>query len=100
MPGWPDAISSSRLYLATRSPREVGDEGVGSLAGTVGDELGVSGVPADGHGLERLGHGADLVDLDQRGIGDAGRDGRADDFGVGDEDVVADELDPVPEAPG
>jgi hypothetical protein len=32
----------------------------------VGDELPVSGLAADGHGLEGLGDGADLVELDQR----------------------------------
>jgi hypothetical protein len=39
-----------------------------------------------------LGDGADLVDLDQRGVGDAPADGLGDDRRVGDEDVVADQL--------
>src|SRR6266536_38608 len=96
-----------RLYLATRSPRagapvlswpagaggEVGDEGVFGFAGAVGDHLRPAGAAAQAHGFEGLGDGADLVDLDQGGVAGAALDGLANDGGVGDEDVVADELD-------
>src|SRR6202035_2266682 len=71
---------------------QIGDEVVLGFAGAVRDELPVAGLPADGHGLHRLGYGADLVELDQRGVGDAARDGAGDDGRVGAEDVVADQL--------
>ena len=44
---------------------------------------------------KRLGHGADLVQLDQNRIGDALLDAALEDRRVGDEDVVAHELDLV-----
>ena len=43
-------------------------------------------------GVERLGQRADLVDLDQDRIGDALPDAVAQPLGVGDEQIVADEL--------
>src|SRR5436190_16776178 len=53
---------------------QVGDEVVLGFAGAVRDEPPVAGLAADGHGFEGLGHGADLVELDQRGVADAARD--------------------------
>ena len=47
------------------------------------------------HGLEGLGQGADLVDLDQQGVGGAELDALGEALGVGDEEVVADDLDLV-----
>ena len=47
------------------------------------------------HGLQGLGQGADLVDLDQQGVGGAHRDALGQALGVGDEEVVADDLDLV-----
>src|SRR5690606_28938855 len=85
---------------ATGGDGEVGDEGVGGLSGAVGDHLRVDGLAADGEGVESFGDGADLVDLDQGGVADVLADGVADDGGVGDEDVVADELGPVAEPGG
>src|SRR5690348_5646412 len=77
---------------AAGADSQVGDEVVLRFAGAVRDELAVAGLAADGHGLQRLGHGADLVELDQRGVADAARDGAGDDGRVGAEDVVADQL--------
>src|SRR6266516_2414115 len=77
---------------AAGTDSQVGDEVVLGLAGPVRDELPVAGLAADGHGLQRLGHGADLVEFDQRGVADAARDGACDDGRVGAEDVVADQL--------
>jgi hypothetical protein len=79
---------------------EVGDEGVGGLTGPVRHQLGVPAAPARRDRLQRLGDGADLVDLDQRRVPDAAGDGVGDDGRIGDEDVVADELDPVAQPGG
>src|ERR1700751_2003413 len=49
---------------AAGADSQVGDEVVLGFAGPVRDELPVAGLAADGHGLQRLGHGADLVELD------------------------------------
>jgi hypothetical protein len=48
--------------------------------------------------VQGFGDGADLVDLDQCCVGDLAVDGFGDDGRVGDQDVVADELDTVTEA--
>ncbi len=79
---------------------EVGDERIGCLAGAVRHELAVAGVRADVHRLDRLGDGADLVELDQRGVGDTVVDRLGDDRRVGAEVVVADQLQPIPEFAG
>ena len=47
--------------------------------------------------LERLGERADLVDLDEDGVGDPALDALLQALHVGDEQVVADELHPVAE---
>ena len=95
------ALSSRRgtsFDLATaRGHRKVGDERVRSFAGAMRDHLGVRGLTADRDGFECLGDGADLVELDQGSVGDASVHGVSDDCGVGDEDVVADELHPIAE---
>jgi hypothetical protein len=51
-------------------------------------------------GLEGLGEGADLVDLDEDRVGDAVGDAAGEALGVGDEEVVADELDAVADGLG
>ena len=43
-------------------------------------------------GIEGLGERADLVDLDEQGVGRAGLDAACEPLGVGDEQVVADDL--------
>ena len=50
--------------------------------------------------LEGLGEGADLVDLHQDAVADAGLDAAGELLGVGDEEVVADELHAAAEALG
>ena len=102
----------SWLYLATRSVREaepvliwpqlgghreVGDGGVLGLAAAVAHHAGVAGAAGQRHAVERLGEGADLVDLHEHGVGDALRDALGQDLRVGDEEVVAHELDLAPE---
>ena len=42
--------------------------------------------------LQGFGQGADLVDLDQHGVGNAAFDAFDDQLGIGAEDIVADEL--------
>jgi len=49
------------------------------------------------NGVERLGERADLVDFDENRIGHALLDAFAQELHVGDEQIVADELDPVAE---
>ena len=56
---------------------------------------GVAVAAAELDGFEGLGDGADLVDLDQDGVGDLLLDALLQALGVGDEEVVADELDCV-----
>jgi len=58
-------------------------------------KLRIPAATADGYRLQRLGHRADLVHLDQRRVGHAAVDGVGDDLRVGDEDVVPDQLQPV-----
>ena len=61
---------------------------------------GVAVAAADFDGVERFGEGADLVDLDEDGVGHAVFDAVLQAFGVGHEEVVADELDVVAELVG
>ena len=49
--------SAGLAAAAAGADGQVGDEVVLGLARSVRDELSASRVPADGHGLERLGHG-------------------------------------------
>ena len=51
-------------------------------------------------GFHRLGQRADLVDLDQDGVGEAVLDALGQALGVGDEEIVADELDLLAELVG
>ena len=51
-------------------------------------------------GLKSLGQGADLVDLDQQGVGGTELDALGEALRVGDEEVVADELDLVADLVG
>ena len=57
------------------------------------DDGGVAEAAAELDGFEGLGDGADLVDLDEDGVGDLLLDSLLQALGVGDEEVVADELD-------
>ena len=53
---------------------------------------GVAEAAGELDGLEGFGDGADLVDLDEDGVGDLLFDSLLEAGGVGDEEVVADEL--------
>ena len=56
---------------------------------------GVAVAAGEFDGFEGFGDGADLVDLDEDGVGDLLLDALLEALGVGDEEVVADELDLV-----
>jgi len=66
--------------------------------------MGDDGAPARAlgqlDGLQRLRQRADLVDLDEDGIGHAAADALLQDGGVGDEEIVAHELHARAQAPG
>src|SRR5690606_18738306 len=79
---------------------DVGDGGVLGLARTVRDHGRVLRRVGHGDGLQGLGEGADLVDLDQDGVGGAAVDAFLEDLRVGDEQVVAHPLDLVADAGG
>ena len=101
-------MRSSWLYLATRSERAGAPDLIWpQLVATARSAIVTSSVSPercditeryDGasrarHRFERLGERADLVDLDQHRVRDARRDAAIETFDVGDEEVVADELD-------
>ena len=71
---------------------DVGDGAVLGLAGAVAEHGGVGVFLRHFHGVEGLGERADLVDLDEDGVGHAELDALGEELGVGDEEVVADEL--------
>ena len=73
--------------------RDVGDGRVLGLARAVRDHRGVAGALGHLDRGEGLGQGADLVDLDQDRVGDVLLDAFSQDLGVGDEQVVAHQLD-------
>ena len=66
----------------------------------MGDHGGVTRGVGHGDGLQGLGEGADLVDLDEDGVTDALVDAFLEDPGVGDEQVVAHQLHLVAQAFG
>ncbi len=82
------------------SDGEVGDEVVGGFAAAVGDDGGVAVLASESDGVEGFGEGADLVEFDQDGVGGAAIDALLEAGGVGDEEVVADELYAVAEGIG
>src|SRR5680860_631625 len=91
----------ARLHVAGARPhRQVRDERVWGLARPVRDELRIARLPADPLGLESLGDGPDLVDLDQRGVADLAGDRLRDDGRIGDKDVVTHELQTVAQPGG
>ena len=70
------------------------------LAGAVRHHRRVAGAVGHIDGGERLGQRADLVDLDQDRVGGAFLDAAAEALDVGDEQVVADELQALAELVG
>lgn len=85
---------STSLDLAgSETDGEVSNGDVLSLTGSVGDHdtpLGVVGVVG---GLDRLGDGSDLVDLEQKGVSGLLLNGSLDSDGVGDGQIITDNLD-------
>ena len=77
---------------------EVGQEGVLGLAGAVRDHVAPAGLLAHLNRFDRLGDRADLVELDEHGVGGLLLDAAGDEFRVGHEQVVADDLDLSPKA--
>ena len=74
---------------------DVGDGRVLGLAGAVGDDVPVAGPLGHLDHVEGFGQRADLVDLDQDGVGHALLDALGQPLRVGHEEVVAHELDPL-----
>src|SRR5260370_41479833 len=72
---------------------EIGDEGVLGFAGTMRDDGIVAGFAGQFDGVDGFRDAADLVQLDENGVGDAFADAAGKTRSVGDEEVVADELD-------
>src|ERR1700694_4451720 len=66
-PGQRAGLDLARVH----SDRQVRHEGVLGLAGAVGDDGAVTRALGQLDGFERLGEGADLVELDQDRVGDA-----------------------------
>ena len=79
---------------------QVGDGGVRGLAGTVGNHGGEAVLGGQLDGVEGLGDGTDLVQLDQQGVGGAELDALSQTCRVGDQQVVADELQTIAELGG
>ncbi len=68
---------------------------IAGLTGAVGNHVGVTCGLGQFDGVESLGHGTDLVQLDQDGVAHALVDAVGKDVGVGNEQVVAHQLDAV-----
>jgi hypothetical protein len=72
---------------------DVSDGAVLGLAGTVRDDGGVTGALGHFDGVERLGQRADLVDLDEDGVANPQVNALLEELGVGNEQIVANQLD-------
>ena len=79
---------------------EVGDGGVRGFAGTVGDHGGEAVLGGQLDGVKGFGDGTDLVQLDQQGVGGAELDALGQTCRVGDQQVIADELQTIAELGG
>ena len=71
---------------------QVGDGSVLGLAGTGGDYRQVAALLGQADGFQRLSQGANLVELDEDGVGDAGVRAPRQTLRVGGEQVVANKL--------
>ena len=72
---------------------QIGNGGVLGLAGAVRADGGVTGLVGHLDGLQRLGNRTDLVQLDQDGVAGTQLDALGQTLGVGDEQVIAHQLD-------
>jgi len=79
---------------------DIGDGGVFGLTGAVRKHAGVAVLFGELDGIKGLGQGPDLVDLDEDRVGGAGFDPFLEELDVGNEQVVADQLDFLTEAVG
>src|SRR5690606_36592610 len=80
--------------------RQVGDRHVLGLARAVAHHAAVAVGLGQRDGVQGLGERPDLVDLHQQGVADTLGDAALQPLGVGDEQVVADQLDPEAESVG
>src|SRR5918997_2336444 len=98
-----DALAAGRgpsLYLpGVHSHREVRDRRVFGLAAAVANHGRVPRFVREVYGLERLRERADLIDLDENGVPHPLVYAPREDLRVGHEQVVPDELHPLPELP-
>ena len=81
------------IWPGVERHRQVGDGRVLRLAGAVADNRGPARAMRHVDRLYRLGQGADLVELDEDAVRGALADGTLQAPRVGDQQVVADELD-------
>src|SRR4029453_12621909 len=79
---------------------DVSNGGVLGFAGAVRGDGGVTGTLGQGNGVQGLGQGTDLVDLDQQGVGRGRLDALLQADRVGDEEVIANQLDLVTDSVG
>mmetsp|Transcript_54085 Transcript_54085/g.136063 ORF Transcript_54085/g.136063 Transcript_54085/m.136063 type:complete len:475 (-) Transcript_54085:104-1528(-) len=95
------SAGGARLDLArAQADHQVANERVLRLARSVGDHDAPSVLLRDFARLDGLGDGADLVDLEEEGVACLGVEGLLDALDVGDEEVVADDLDLLAEVLG
>ena len=88
------AAGSTGLDLAgVQGHGQIGNGGVLGLAGTVRADGGVTGLVCHLDGLQGLGDGTDLVQLDEDGVARTQLDALGKALGVGDEQVIAHKLD-------
>lgn len=87
------AAGSTSLDLASTDPDdEIGDKGILRFPRTMGDhDAPACGIRVCG-GLEGFGDGSDLVDFEEEGVARLPVDGFLDADGVGDGEIVADDL--------
>ena len=92
------AVGGASLDLASvKGNHEVGDRGILGLAAAVADDGGIAGVLGHLDRIDGFGEGANLVQFDENGVGGAEIDALLNVLGIGDEEVIADELDFVAE---
>src|ERR1035437_7181721 len=90
------AADGARLDLAHAGRHgKVGNAGVIGLARTMRDDRAIPVLTSNLNAFERFRHRADLIQLDQNGVGDAVFDALTKDCGIGDKIVVADQLYPA-----
>ena len=69
---------------------KIGDGGILRLTGAVGKNGSVAVFLSQFDGIQRFGQGTDLVDLDEDGVGGGGFNTTAQEFDVGNEQIVTD----------